>query len=76
MKASNIRTVGQFDKQPCSGTSECTDTQTTPKHTGELGRDLSNVELPTSVPHSSFEELRRKKGGLQKGQSRSLGAMN
>ena len=43
-KASNGRTVGQFDKQPCSGTSGCTDTQTFRRHTGKLGRDVYNVD--------------------------------
>jgi hypothetical protein len=75
-KASNGRTVGQFDKQPCSGTSGCTDTQTFRRHTGKLGRDVYNVESPTFISQSSFKNLRRKKSGLSKRQSRSVGTIN
>ena len=75
-KASNGRTVGQFDKQPCSGTGRCADTQTLPRHNGQLEKGLSNTKSPTPVPHSSFEELRETKGGFLKKQSRSVGAIN
>ena len=64
--ASNGRTVRQFDTESCSGTSGCADTQTLPRHTGQLERGLSNSKSPISVPHSSFEELRETKGGFKK----------
>ena len=75
-KVSNGRTVGQLGTEPCSGASRFADTQTLPGHTGQLERDLSNTKSPTSVPHSSFEELRGKKSRFSKRQSRSLGAVN
>nr|CAH0100139.1 unnamed protein product [Daphnia galeata] len=75
-KASNGRTVRKFGTEPCSGASRCAETQTLPGHAGQLERNLSNTKSPTSVPHSSFEQLRGKKSRFSKRQSRSLGAVN
>ena len=65
-KASNGRTVRQFDTESCSGTGGCADTQTLPRHNRQLERVPSTLSHKLPFLTLALKNLEKRKADFSK----------